>query len=63
MNLIFTWIIAETAVRTTIEMLKRVCPKCHRQQIVPKDKVIKVVPCDRCGAPLPPGRQSRHIRK
>ena len=30
MNLIFMWIIAETAVRTTLEMLTRLCPKCGR---------------------------------
>ena len=63
MNPIFTWIIAETAARTTVEMLKRVCPKYRRQQIVPKDKVREAVPCDRCGAPVPPNRQSRGARE
>ena len=51
---ILMWIIAETAAKTTLEMLTRRCPKCGRQQVVPKEKLMGAVKCERCGARVPP---------
>lgn len=59
MNPIFAWIIAETVTRTTIEMLTRWCPKCGREQVVPGEKIRSNVPCERCGAPVPPRPESK----
>jgi hypothetical protein len=59
MNPIFTWIIAETVTRTTIEMLTRQCPKCRRKQVVPKEKLRVPVPCKKCKTPLRPKKQWR----
>lgn len=53
-NPIFTWIIAETTARTTLEMLTRWCPKCGRKQVVPKEKLMSEVKCERCGTRVPP---------
>lgn len=52
--MIFAWIIAETAARTTMELLTRQCAKCGRKQVVPKEKLTAVVSCERCGAGMPP---------
>lgn len=52
--MIFGWIIAETTARTMLEMLMRQCPKCGRQQVVPKEKLTAVVSCERCRANVPP---------
>ena len=54
MNPIFTWMIAETVARTTLEMLTRWCPKCGRKQVVPKEKLMSEVSCAHCGARVPP---------
>jgi endogenous inhibitor of DNA gyrase (YacG/DUF329 family) len=62
MNPIFTWIIADTVARTTVEMLTRKCPKCGRKQVVAKGKIKSEVPCERCGAPVPTGSQSEGRR-
>ena len=48
------WIIAETAARTTLELLTRQCPRCGRKQAVPKEKLLAEVKCERCGAAVPP---------
>lgn len=52
--MVLTWIIAETAARTTLEMLTRWCPKCGRKQVVPEEKLRLEVKCERCGARVPP---------
>ncbi len=62
MNPIFTWIIADTVTRTKIEMLTRHCPKCGRKQVVPKEKVMSTVPCERYGAPVPPMSELKRAR-
>ena len=54
MNPIFGWITAETAARTTLEMLTRWCPKCGRKQVAPQVKLTAEVKCERCGARVPP---------
>ena len=51
---LLAWIVAETAARTTLELLTRQCPKCGRKQAVPKEKLLAEVKCERCGAALPP---------
>jgi uncharacterized OB-fold protein len=48
------WIIAETAARTTLELLARQCAKCGRKQVVPREKLLTAVKCERCGAAVPP---------
>jgi ribosomal protein S27E len=50
----FAWIIAETAARTTLELLTRQCAKCGRKQVVPREKLLTEVKCERCGAAVPP---------
>ena len=50
----FAWIIAETVVRTKLEMLTRRCRKCGRKQVVPEEKLNAAVRCERCGATVPP---------
>lgn len=62
MNPIFMWAIAETAARTTLEMLTRWCPKCGRKQVVPKEKLMTEVKCARCGASVPPAPQFKRRR-
>jgi len=62
MNPIFTWAIAETVVRTTVEMLSRACPKCGRKQVVPKEKIRSTVNCERCGEPVPPKGELKGLR-
>lgn len=34
--------------------LKRTCPECGGEQLVPKKKQDEVVNCKFCGAPIPP---------
>ena len=41
-------------VMSTILHLKRTCPKCKRDQIVPARKGRHPVPCRFCGADIPP---------
>lgn len=48
------WIIAETAARTTLELLTRQCAKCGRKQVVPKERLLAAVKCEHCGAAVPP---------
>lgn len=50
----FAWIIAETVVRTKLEMLTRWCSRCGRKQVVPEEKLTAAVRCERCGATVPP---------
>jgi len=42
------------AVFSTIFRLKRTCPKCKRDQIVPVSKRLESVRCKFCGADIPP---------
>jgi len=51
---LLAWIIAEAAARTTLELLTRRCPKCGREQAVPREKLLAEVKCGRCGAAVPP---------
>lgn len=62
MNPIFMWTIAETAARTTLEMLARRCPKCGRKQVVLKEKLMSEVKCARCGASVPPAPEFKRRR-
>ena len=62
MNPIFMWTIAETAARATLEMLNRWCPKCGRKQVVPKEKLMTEVKCERCGAGVPPAPEFKRRR-
>ena len=39
---------------SSILRLKRVCPKCKRDQVVPASKRRESVRCKFCGADLPP---------
>lgn len=43
MNPMFTWSIAETVARTTMEMLTRQCPKCRHEQVVQKENLREAV--------------------
>jgi ribosomal protein S27E len=52
-NPIFNWIIAHTVAET----LMRRCPKCRRKQAVPEAKAHDAVPCEKCGAPVPPPKK------
>ncbi len=43
--------------QTVISMilhLKRTCPKCKREQVVPMDMRKKTVKCKYCGGTIPP---------
>ncbi len=42
----------------SILRLKRICPKCKREQIVPFAKKRETVPCKFCGTPVPPAKAS-----
>ncbi len=48
MNPIFQVVIS------TIFRLKRTCPECKRDQIVPGNKRLENVRCKFCGADIPP---------
>jgi DNA-directed RNA polymerase subunit RPC12/RpoP len=37
--------------------LKRVCPKCKKDQIVPQEMKYKTVLCKFCGSKIPPPRK------
>jgi len=39
---------------STIFHLKRTCPKCKRDQVVPVSKRLQSVRCKFCGADVPP---------
>jgi len=47
MNLIFQTLISK------IFRLKRTCPKCKRNQVVPASKRLENVRCKFCGADIP----------
>lgn len=51
---LLAWIVAETAARTTLELLTRRCAKCGRKQVVPRERLLTEVKCGRCGAAVPP---------
>jgi ribosomal protein S27E len=36
---------------------KRRCPKCRKEQVVPREKVRETVRCGACGADIPPPRR------
>lgn len=40
----------------TMKKLMRVCPKCHRKQIVAQRDIKRTVHCKHCGADIPPAR-------
>jgi ribosomal protein S27E len=42
------------AVISTVLRLKRTCPKCKRDQVVPASKKLENVRCKLCGADIPP---------
>ena len=42
------------AVMATIQGLRRRCPRCRREQIVPPSKKHLTVVCDFCGSEIPP---------
>jgi ribosomal protein S27E len=60
--MIFTWTIAETTARATVETLTRGCPKCGRKQVVPEGKLRLEVKCRRCGAGVPPPAELKRRR-
>ena len=37
-----------------LRLMKRICPKCHREQTVPGQEIGKAVPCKYCGAMMQP---------
>jgi len=37
-----------------LHLLKRKCPKCHREQSVPADKISTPLPCKYCGSIIQP---------
>jgi len=43
----------------TIRGLKRTCPKCRKDQIVPASKKQETVLCKFCGAKIPPKQTPR----
>jgi len=45
------------AVVSSILHLKRTCPVCHRDQVVPASKKRETVPCKFCGAKIPPKKE------
>ncbi|MBF0450620.1 MAG: 30S ribosomal protein S27 [Candidatus Magnetomorum sp.] len=42
---------------STLFGLKRTCPKCKRDQVVPSDKKHEKVYCKFCGAGIPPAKR------
>jgi phage FluMu protein Com len=51
MNPIFSVVV------NTMLSLKRTCPKCKRDQIVPASKRKQIVRCKFCNADVPPRKQ------
>ena len=49
MNPGFRWTMAETAARTTPEILTRRCPKCGRKQVAPKERLRSNIKCEHAG--------------
>jgi len=47
-------VIFTPAAKVAMDKLKRVCPKCKKEQYVPGDKVSETVKCASCGANMPP---------
>ena len=45
------------AVMSTVIRLKRTCPQCKRDQVVPRSKRLERVPGTFCGADIPPRKQ------
>jgi ribosomal protein S27E len=45
-----------TTVLTMLLHLKRKCPECKREQIVPSSQRNETVTCKFCGAKIPPNR-------
>jgi ribosomal protein S27E len=45
-----------TTVMTMLLHLKRECPECKREQIVPSSQRRETVTCKFCGAKIPPPR-------
>ncbi len=43
-----------SAVMATARALERLCPKCHRKQLVAPSRRKETVPCTHCGEPIPP---------
>jgi len=41
----------------TLLHMKRVCPKCKREQILPLSEKYKTAKCKFCGAEMPPPRR------
>ncbi len=39
--------------------LRRRCPRCGRDQLVPKGKKLETVKCKFCGAEIPPRRKTK----
>jgi len=46
------------AMISTVLHLKRACPKCKREQVVPVSKRLESVRCKFCGADVPPRKVS-----
>ncbi len=47
-------VIFTPAAKVAMDKLKRVCPKCKKEQSVPRDKISETVRCSSCGAEVPP---------
>jgi ribosomal protein S27E len=45
------------AVISAVLHLKRKCPKCGREQVVPASDRHNTVPCKFCGEPVPPPKR------
>jgi len=43
-----------SATLAAIKGLKRICPQCRQEQLVPRGKKQATVPCRFCGALIPP---------
>jgi ribosomal protein S27E len=47
------------AIYSMMLKLRRTCPVCKKEQIVPASKKDQTVSCNCCGTPLPPPKDSR----
>ncbi len=62
MSLLFMWTIAEAVTRATLDTLTRRCVKCGQKQVFPQNRLTIDVACERCGAIIPPSKESKRSR-
>ena len=45
-----------SAIIATAKALERLCPNCHRKQLVAPSRRMEPVACTHCGEPIPPSK-------